>query len=274
MSKWSVIVSPENRFFKLAKSLAKVKFRRQAGLFPAEGVQLIIELINAGLQPEFVLASTTFLESQNGQQLLWRLSKRSFVYQIEPALLNKLTETVTPQGIWAAFPIIPSDQAAIWAAGPGGKSWVLCLDKVQDPGNLGTIIRTCSAFGFSLVLSQGCVDLYNPKVVRASMGEIAKIAIMADVDLPEFLAQKPADIPIYATSPQGENSILEADTTRGCVLVIGNEAQGVSTTVSEITGRTFFIPMYGSVESLNAAVAAAIAIYELVRFDLSGMLSP
>ncbi len=274
MSRWPVITSPENRIFKLAKSLAKVKFRRQARLFPAEGFQLITELINAGLQPEFVLASAAFLESKNGQQLLWQLPKRTSVYEIEPTLLNKLAETVTPQGIWAAFPIIPSNQEAIWAAGPGSKPWVLCLDKIQDPGNLGTIIRTCSAFGFSLVLSQGCVDLYNPKVVRASMGEIAKIAIMTDVDLPEFLAQKPADIPIYATSPQGESSIVEADTTSGCVLVVGNEAQGVSDPVAEITGRTFFIPMYGSVESLNAAVAAAIAIYELVRFDLSGMLSP
>lgn len=267
MDNYQVITSKENRIFKLLKGLYLPKGRKTTGLFVAEGYRLVRDLSAAGLTPEIVVYADSFISSPQGRHLAELLTPEQ-QYVFAETLFNKLAETVNPQGVIAAFRIPEQSAARLWHTGPKGKSYVLCLDRLQDPGNLGTIIRTCSAFGYALVLGRGCVDLYNPKVVRASMGELGRVPILSDVDLIAFLRSAPADLPVIVTSPHGERSLLEVDTAEGCILVIGNEAQGVSPEVEKICGRSFYIPTIGQAESLNAAVATALAIFQTVRAHL------
>lgn len=269
-----MIASTENRLFKLVKSLVKGKYRREYGLFGAEGLRLVKELIEAKLVPEHVLVTEEFMQSPEGVGLMRALPDGVQAFLLGPDLFAKLAETVQPQGVIGVFPIPTVTQEEIFRPGAGHKPWILCLDRLQDPGNLGTIIRSASAFGFTLVLSKGCVDPFNPKVVRSSMGELARVPILTEVELPEFMTTAAPKLPIYATTPHSGASIVTAKRDRGCVLIIGNEAQGISPEVAEITERTFFIPMFSGTESLNAAVAAAVAMYELVREDLGIVLSP
>ncbi len=264
MSNYQLITSKENQIFKLIKGLYLAKGRKATGLFVAEGYRLVRDLCEAGITPEIVVYSEKFVTSPQGQHLGELFAGyQQFVFA--EALFAKLAETVHPQGVIAAFQIPDQSGAAIWNSGPNGNSYVLCLDRIQDPGNLGTIIRTCSAFGYTMVLGRGCVDLYNPKVVRASMGELGRVPTVTDVDLVSFLKSAPVHLPLIITSPHGERSLLELDTSEGCILVIGNEANGVSPEVEKIVGRSFYIPTIGQAESLNAAVATALAIFETVR---------
>ncbi|MBO8126843.1 MAG: RNA methyltransferase [Firmicutes bacterium] len=264
-----MITSPENKTFKFLKSLAKGKYRRERGLFPAEGLRLVRDLYEAGLRPKFVAVTPGFSQDPAAKELLSRVEEDALILLAEE-LFAQLAETVNPQGIYAAFPIPSWQPHQIWERGLGGRSYVLCLDGLQDPGNLGTIIRTCGAFGFSLVLGKGTVDPFNPKVVRASMGALAKVPMLRNVDLVSFLQNLPPGLPVYATAPAGDYSLGEADTSQGCVIVVGNEANGLSREVVDITGRTFFIPMVEGAESLNAASATAILLYESVRDHLYG----
>lgn len=146
------------------------------------------------------------------------------------------------------------------------KGTIVYLDNLQDPGNMGTIIRTCDALGAkNLVLSKGCVDIYNPKVVRSAMSSLLNVNIYNDDDtFLTFKLFKDNGFKIVSTSPAGEVLTTKADFGDKCVLIIGNEANGVSDFVKSFSDLNVKIPMLGNSESLNASCAHAIALYEIM----------
>ena len=147
------------------------------------------------------------------------------------------------------------------------KAHVLVLDNLQDPGNLGTIFRTAEAAGVTgIILSSDCVDIYNPKVVRSTMGAVLRMPFLYVEDLPGAIGElKKEGILVYAAHLAGERAYDEEDYTTGCAFLIGNEGNGLRDEVAACADRRILIPMCGRAESLNAAVAAAVLMFEAGR---------
>lgn len=228
--------------------LHQKKYRQAEGLFLAEGVKVIKEL----LQSDFILeqlfeAEPLFPEVE--------ASKRSLVTEAE---LKKMSALSAPNNCLAVFYMKkpkPVNHIGL----------LLALDDIRDPGNLGTIIRLCDWLGVTeIICSNGTVDLYNPKVVQATMGSISRVNATY-TDLPEFLAQ--TDLPVFGTFMDGANIYTEKLPERG-IVVMGNEANGISVEVEKTVSHRLGIPKFGEVrqaESLNVATAAAIVLSEFRR---------
>lgn len=231
--------------------LREKKYQQQEGLFVAEGVKVIGEFLQASyeLHQLFTTQADLFPENPPRMQL------------VTEAELQKMSNRVTPHGALAVFAIPAPPQLKIVYSQP----LVLALDYVNDPGNLGTIIRLCDWFGVRyLVCSRETVDCYNPKVVQASMGSLARVGI-AYADLPDFLEK--ASLPVLVADTAGENLYTTALPERA-IVVMGNEASGVSEAVVRMAQRRISIPNYSweqRAESLNVAMAAAIVLSEFRR---------
>lgn len=145
--------------------------------------------------------------------------------------------------------------------------FIIILDEIQDPGNMGTIIRTADAFGASgVVLTPNCVDIYNPKVVRSTMGSLFHIPIAQVEDKIQLIEElKNKHVKIYATSLESANYVYDIDFRRDFALVIGNESKGISQQILDLADNIVKIPIMGNAESLNAAIASSIIMYETVR---------
>lgn len=248
------IESSQNKIIKEIGSLKQKKYREKTGLFIAEGERLLSEA-----NPIYVLAG----ENYGGD-----LSKFDKVYTTDEKLFNRLAATVNPQGIIGVCKI-PRYNINDILQKPS--PFVVLLDRVADPGNMGTIIRTADAAGVDAVLlSKGCVDPYNLKTIRSTMGSIFHIPVCTDVDLVEFI--KDAGIKTFAAHLKGEKSCFDIEMTadNGCGILIGNEANGLSDEIAQQADELVKIPMPGKAESMNASVAAAIMIYEAVRQRLKG----
>ena len=191
-------------------------------------------------------------------------AERNKTFLIDEAELKKISSLTTPQTAVAVVSIPESKK-------PELKGLVLALDGVQDPGNLGTIIRMCDWFGVEqLICSAGTVDCYNPKVVQATMGSIARVHINY-VSLPEFLKNEVGKMPVFGAFLEGENIYTE-DLPEG-IIVMGNEANGISAEVEELITKKLVIPQFGNTqetESLNVATATAIFLSEFRRRSLTG----
>lgn len=230
---------------KLIKSLQQKKYRNEHSLFVIEGVKSIIELLSSKLSL-FKLFGT---KEHIANFLNYKIEVISAVD------LKKISALQNPSGVLAVFKI-PKPTLI------DTNDWVLVLDNVRDPGNLGTIIRLCDWFGIeNIVCSKETVDCYNPKVIQATMGSIARINIVYK-DLEEFLIK--TNKPIYGAFLEG-NSIYETAFLKSGILVIGNEANGISTKIEAIIKKKITIPQFGiqSAESLNVATATAIFLSEL-----------
>jgi TrmH family RNA methyltransferase len=185
------------------------------------------------------------------------------VYNLADSLFESVSDTVNPQGILAVLGMkrVLLEDAAL------NEGILVILDGIRDPGNMGTIIRTADAAGCAgVVITDGCVDLFNPKVLRSTMGSIFHLPVLHCGN-----TKKAADIcrmkgyTVYASQTEGAVSIYEADLSGNAAFVIGSEAEGVSGEVLDSSDVLIRIPMSGRAESLNAAVAAAVIIYEAVR---------
>jgi len=235
---------------KLIKSLYQKKYRKQHGLFVAEGKKVINELLSAGLRVEAIYTLDQAYFSIN----------QSCMFSVSEEELKSISFLTTPQAALAIFyiPKIDQDQSS---------GITVVLDDVRDPGNLGTIIRLCDWFGVdNLVCSEQTVDCYNPKVVQATMGSIARVRI-AYIDLEEYLGSQKEETPIYGTFMDG-NNIHNEKLPKNGVVIMGNEANGISSSVEKfITGR-IAVPRFGKIrktESLNVATATAIILNEFMR---------
>lgn len=240
---------------KLINSLGQKKYRLKHGLFVAEGKKAVSELLESSLQLHSLFTTEDIFKAEK---------ERTFL--IEERDLRKITNLATAQTALAVFHIPRSEK-------PVPRGLLVALDNVQDPGNLGTIIRMCDWFGIKdLICSEGTVDCYNPKVVQATMGSIARVNISYR-SLPEFLEQIHSEIPVYGAFLEGENIYSKKLKPEG-VLVMGNEANGISSEVESFITQKLVIPQFGDLqqtESLNVATATAIFLSEFRRGESTEM---
>lgn len=258
------ITSSSNPKIKEIKGLKRKKERWQKKLYLIEGVKIIEEYIKWVGVPEYILFSDELFSVTGGEELLKKIGNCHELIKIPNNLLRELTDTENPQGILGVAKFNDTKYEELLK---GKNKFVIILDELQDPGNVGTIIRTADAFGASgVVLTNNCVDVYNPKVVRATMGSLFHIPIVfADNKIDIISRFKNDDITIYSTSLEGEKYIHETDLTENIAIIIGNEANGVSNELIKISDYLIKIPMCGKAESLNAAVASSVAMYEVAR---------
>lgn len=233
---------------KLLRSLQLKKFRQQEQCFTAEGIKVISELLNSPF--ELVKIYTTHPGD-------FRVDSK-MIREIDEATLKKISALTTPNQAVAVFRMKPEAKLL-------SKGLVVALDDVRDPGNLGTIIRLCDWFGVEqLWCSRQTADCYNQKVVQASMGSLARVNI-SYVDLEVMLRQ--TELPVFATAMDGD-PVYEAELPGQAVLLMGNEANGVSESLMRLSRRNLTIPRFGRLqetESLNVATATAILLSEFRR---------
>lgn len=228
--------------------LHQKKIRKESGLFLAEGPKVVGEFLAAGF--ELVNLYVTDLEKSR-----FLHCKQTVVAPSELARMSALT---TPAGLLAIFamrPVQPLPNSGL----------ILILDQLQDPGNLGTIIRLCDWFGLDhLVLSENSVDVYNTKVIQATMGSLARVQV-SYTNIHSFLQK--AALPVLGTYMEGEN-LYEINLPSEAIIVFGNESNGISTDIDMLIQKRISIPRFGSIqaaESLNVATAAAITLSEFRR---------
>lgn len=249
------ITSAKNPTVQRLRSLKDAKARREAGLFLVEGEVMIREALGCGLKLRELAAEETHADF--AREVCGGV--RGCI--VPRSLLETICDTRTPQGVCAAFelpePVAPEDLP----------ERIVALDGVQDPGNLGTIWRTADAAGFqALLLGAGGADPLSPKVQRAAMGSGFRVPFCAAPELAEALtALRKRGYRVFASDLSGADFYARPDAGEKFVLVIGNEARGISDAVREAADCRVKLPMRGGAESLNAAVAAGIMMYELMR---------
>jgi TrmH family RNA methyltransferase len=236
------------------------RFRSTEGVFIVEGVRLVEEAVQAGWQPELVLYTPDL--SPRGQDLIEHLAP-SVMEEVSSAVMQSASDTQTPQGILA---VLPQRDLPL----PGQLTFVLILDVIRDPGNLGTILRTAAAAGVQgVILTPGSADPYAPKVVRSAMGAHFRLPVLP-LDWAEIrrLLKPGAGQPglsVYLTDAEGGLPYTQVDFTSPVALIVGGEADGAGVNARSLADGQVFIPMQAGVESLNAAVAAAVLMFEVVR---------
>ncbi len=250
------LISRENKVLKLIRSLLSKKGRTSSGLYFAEGRRMAEEAMHyAKEQIEAVLVSELFCE-KNLDFVREIDSSGIPVYTASVKLFKECCDTETPQGIGVVLKTEPK------AVDREKAKFLLVLDGVSEPGNLGTIVRTAEAAGADgVLLMKGCADLYNPKVIRSTMGSVFRVPCRTGVEPEELRAWKAKGFFLTATALYDSVALGDAKHSDKQMLVIGSEATGVSREVLALSDQRVRIPMSGKVESLNAAVAAGIAMY-------------
>ena len=237
---------------KYIQTLGHKKFREQDQLFIAEGPKLLNELLAAS----DVYITEIYAVQEWIREYGHTLTGIS-VTEISARELEKISQLSTPNKVLALVKQFPVRDLTITANGI-----VLVLDTIQDPGNLGTIIRIADWFGIShLVCSEDCADRYNPKVVQSTMGSIARVNLF--YTHPEEWLSRHKEIPVYATALHGGDITLMKKITTG-IIIIGNESKGISPSLLNLADHKITIPKKGLAESLNAAVATGIILSHLV----------
>ncbi len=249
------ITSRENKIIKLTASLLKHNGRCKNGLFIAEGKRLCEEVVKWNPQnTKFFIVSDSFDEKNPDY------TKGFDAYKIPDSLFHSICGTETPQGILAVINI-PSGTDI-----PLKSNNVLILDGVSEPGNMGTILRTAEAMGFyDIFITKGSADIYSPKVVRSTMGAIFRLSFHFENDIGFISDLKNNGFEIISTALCNSVPLNKMHNKSKCAVVIGNEANGVSKEILDISDIIVKIPMPGNAESLNASVAAGIVMYELSK---------
>lgn len=252
----SLITSSQNSKIKLVRSLfGRAKERREANAFVAEGVRLIEEAVISNWGFRFALYDETL--SERGLRLVKKLEDEKVeVEKVENRLLQSISETETSQGILA---VVDDSHLSI----PDSLNFILILDQIRDPGNLGTLLRTAAAAGVQAVLiSPETTDAFAPKVVRSGMGAHFRLPIHSMSW--EEIREQVRDLQVYLADMDGE-TCWETDLRGALVLIIGSEAEGASQEARKLAVQKISIPMSGNVESLNASVAGSVLMFEVVR---------
>ncbi|HSV86478.1 MAG TPA: RNA methyltransferase [Levilinea sp.] len=253
------ISSPQNPKICLARALlGRRKEREKAQAFVVEGVRLLEEAFHAGWLPQFILFSENL--SSRGQEMLDSHGERGVEIYLAPThMLESLSDTQTSQGVLA---VMPRPQPAL----PTQLNFLVVADRLRDPGNLGTLMRTAEAAGAqALIVTPGTTDPFAPKAVRAGMGAHFNLPVFA-LDWEKTAALvKQQGIFLYLAAAQNGVPAWKLDLRQPTGLVIGGEAEGASPQAFQHANEIITIPMPGKSESLNAAAAAAIILFELVR---------
>jgi TrmH family RNA methyltransferase len=264
------ITSRDNNLIKHIKSLHQKKHRDDEGQFFVEGIKMVEEAIRQKTDIVNIVASIDMLTKiSGGIEFADKLKEDNISTILVPeSIFSFISDTETPQGVLAVI----KKKCVIENEGIYVKNGTyILLDGVQDPGNVGSIIRTADAAGINgVILSRGCADIYNPKTLRSTMGSIFRVPIIDKADLHLIAkAMKKQGIIVLTSSLKSENYHYDVDYEGGIALVIGSEANGVGPEMMEMADLLVKIPMRGGAESLNASVAAGILIYEVMREKLT-----
>lgn len=263
-----------NRIKEAALWSAKARERRKADVYLVEGRKMFLEAPEAELQEIFVADSLwERLETGEGAELDAQLKKRLReldaegrlpVFLVTDEVLRKIADTQTPQGIVC---VLKQKHYTLEQLITKKNPLLVVLEDLQDPGNLGTILRTGEGAGITgVIMSKDTVDLYNPKTIRATMGSVYRVPFVYAEDLKQVLATlKEAGITSYAAHLKGTKYYDSFDFRKGTAFLIGNEGNGLQTETAEQADVYLKIPMEGKLESLNAAVATSILMYEANR---------
>lgn len=253
------IESKENNLFKYTKKLKERKNRNKNNQYIIEGFRLIQEAFKAKVNIDYLIVTEDAFERID-QFLLHYITEDTKIYKISESLFKELISTEGPQGIIA---VINMNSMSL---SDNGDFYLLC-DKIQDPGNLGTIIRTSHAAGVQgIILTKGTVDIYNEKTIRSTMGSIFYIPIHYDNENLTLVKQlKEKGFNIVVTSLDTDKNFFDVDLKGKVLLAVGNEGNGVSSEVFDLANTKVKIPMPGNAESLNVAIAASVIMYEKVR---------
>ena len=249
-----IITSLDNPMVKEARSLNEKKFRRFYGKFLIDGEKLVSEAVCGALEVDKIFVDAEKMSNFN--QILERTSAK--VVPVSKKVMAALSENVTPQGIIAEVFMRETGEFMPEKGQP-----ILILDRIQDPGNLGTIIRSAAATGFSTVVLIDTADAYSPKVIRSSSGGIFYLDIfrMSEIEIINFCERE--NIPLLIADMSGVNIFKAGSFGKNFALVIGNEGQGVSQNFKD-RGRCVSLPMKSQMESLNAGVSASVLMYILL----------
>ena len=277
-----IISSKDNKKIRYIRSLLeKGNIRKKSKAFVAEGIKLVDEALEYGKVLEVVCSESLYGEiisgdlsgnrllAENDKNITSYVKKGSSLLVVSDTVFKSMSETKTPQGILAVAEMPDYrllDKGFLEQAyTKNGKIKLLVLEDTADPGNLGTIMRTAEAAGVTgVIMGKGTVDIFNPKVVRSTMGSIFRLPFAYEEDLKETIKElKKQGISFYATHLKGEKSYKDIKYSDRSAILVGNEARGLSYDVADLADTYVLIPMQGKVESLNAAVAAALMMYEV-----------
>ena len=246
----------------------KAKERDRCGLFFTEGEKMFLEA-PADMIEKIYLSESWLRKNERRDEV--RVLLDSAPYEtVSDVVFEYMSDTKTPQGVLCLlrqFRYTPEDLAGQNAERHVTSPLCLALEDIQDPGNLGTILRAAEGAGVTgILMSSGCVDIYNPKVIRSTMGSIYRLPFFYAEDFTEALkAWKRAGICLYAAHLKGDRAYDQEDFTHSCAFMIGNESRGLSEGCAALADRRILIPMLGRVESLNAGVASALLVFEAAR---------
>lgn len=235
---------------KHVNSLKQKKFRNQYNAFIVEGVKMLEELLASDYETERIFALTSWKEQ----------NKTIDCIEVSEKELASISSLKTPNEVLAVVKMKESSLKAI------STQLTIALDKIQDPGNFGTIIRTADWFGIqNIVCSDDSVDIYNPKVIQATMGSFFRVSVVY-VGLPEFFKEN-EELTVYGALLDGENVYEKELSRKGAVLLMGNESKGISDELIPFVQEKVLIPNFGKAESLNVATATAILCSEFARLS-------
>lgn len=256
-----VITSKDNEFIKSIKKLKEKKYRDLENRYIVEGIKLVKEAIEENVQiHNIIVCEDCVNDGTIDKQMLYEIAKFDCIY-VSQKVFDTITDVSTPQGILAVVEKNNKVKEINY-----NEDIIVVLDGIQDPGNLGTILRTVDSANLKqIVISTNTADCYNPKVVRSTMGAIFRVNIVTSKNLVNSLKEmKDNGFETVVTSLDTDKSVYDITYTKKAI-VIGNEANGVTKEVQEAADYKVKIPMLGKTESLNASVAAGIMIYEYVR---------
>ena len=255
------ITNLQNPQVKSATELKQKKYRLQQQCFLAEGLRTVEEAVASKTVTSIFY---TAIEDERTRQVLEQAAAMQVkLYCVTDQIMKKMADTDNPQGIIAVCQMQDTCLEQLLASG----KMLLVLDRVGDPGNIGTMLRTADAAGIGgLVLLKGSADIYAPKTVRASMGSLFHIPVLAGIEEEKFVNQaQRAGYQLLVTSLEGADNLYKANLEGRLAFVMGNEANGVTKTLLKAADKKVYIPMAGRAESLNVAMAAGIVMFEALR---------
>ncbi|MCR1955582.1 RNA methyltransferase [Clostridioides mangenotii] len=257
------ITSRDNEKLKYTRSLLKAKNRNKESKFIVEGFRILSLALESGAKIDYIFINDDFENKEEHKKLLKEFESCDVdIYKTSNKNFNELVDTENTQGIIG----VKTYKSNNLKESLTDQKFIVVLDRVQDPGNMGTIIRTADAAGVeAVVILKGSVDIYNPKVIRSTMGSIYTMNIInsEEKEIVDVLNEK--NFNIVSSYLNTDNYYDKADYGSKVALVIGNEANGVSDYLVSKSDTLVKIPMYGSAESLNAAISSAILMYEIKK---------
>lgn len=265
-----MITSKSNEQIKYIKSLNDKKYRKQYSKYLLEGIKLIEEISSEGKHPELIIYSEDLLKSAaGGKKLLEKIQKEQLkvveIIEVSKSVFESITDTVSPQGIMAVMNIKQLTQKDLTKEIMDGENFII-LDKIQDSGNLGTIIRTALSFGIkNIICTDGTADIYSPKAIRSTMGAINKINIwyLNYEELGNIVyILKESKYILAGTDLKSNIMLKEFNPIKKTIYVLGNESQGVDNKLKDMCNLNVKIPQEKDQESLNVGVATGILLYD------------